>query len=105
MKHKKRVLARNLSGDRWTVRFGDEIGVLAMVSVRSRQRVNGQRMLWLPEEAGARYCRQVHLRSGLDVARGSVAYYHNGRKERGRGNYYWSLTDDGLSEVKCLQFV
>jgi hypothetical protein len=88
----KKQTARDIR-DAGTLQYGDELPACVMLPVR--RLANGG--LWLPEEATVFYARRVHLNSGLDVARGHVAYYHNGRREKGRGKNYWSLLDEALA--------
>jgi hypothetical protein len=78
-----------------TVRFGDEVEQCLMLPCL----IMPGDVIWLPEEATARYCRAVHHRSGQNVARGSVAFYHGGRKDKGRRVYFWSLIDDALQSA------
>jgi hypothetical protein len=81
--------------DSGTLQYGDEIPECVMLPVRVM--VNGG--LQLPEESTIMYARRVHLKTGKDVARGHLAYYHNGRREKGRVKYYWSLLDKALEGV------
>jgi len=63
-----------------------------MYPMRSTMTRGGRMVVWLPEDVSKKYARKVHLNGGgVDVAHGAVGYYQNGRRQRGRARFHWSL--------------
>lgn len=98
-RRKKRQKPRQDAFKRGTLRYNDEIPVLAMIPMRVTHNRNQKGILWLPTEATATYAKQVARNSAWDVALSDIAFYHGGRRDQGRKPYRWSLLEDSARGI------